>query len=202
MAIFLVLAIAYLGSWGVMFRSETFRWTWVQWTFFGTVSTTSVLLTLTSFLLGLICRVNFGKGLPRYRELDSLHQHGIILILISILVNAQDSLDEEDGVKHGEGWDEKVDFPSDAKPTPTFAVAFPAGVDRPAQLSYDRQPFGSREYSPAVQAPPVARVVDAANTTLALSRQDSITSERSVESAASSQNSYSSKSRAKRWIIE
>jgi hypothetical protein len=33
------------------------------------MTSASVLLTMAAFVLGIICRFNFGKGLPRYREL-------------------------------------------------------------------------------------------------------------------------------------
>lgn len=68
MVIFLLLSILYLGGWGVMFVSTTFRWTFTTWTFFSIMATTSVSLTLLSVILGVLCRLNFGKGLARYRE--------------------------------------------------------------------------------------------------------------------------------------
>lgn len=69
MFIFLVLSILYLGGWSLMFLSTTFRWSFVTWRFFSVMATASVLLTVTAFVLGIICRFNFGKGLPRYCEL-------------------------------------------------------------------------------------------------------------------------------------
>jgi hypothetical protein len=70
MLIFLVLSFGYLAGWGAMFASTTFRWTFVQWRFFSLVISSSILLTLITIVLGLICRFNFGKGLLRYRELE------------------------------------------------------------------------------------------------------------------------------------
>lgn len=67
MLAFLVFALIYLGGWGAMFASATFRWTFVEWQFFSLMATASVILTLTLFILGLFCRLNFGKGLARYR---------------------------------------------------------------------------------------------------------------------------------------
>jgi hypothetical protein len=73
MLLFLVLCVAYLGGWGVMFVSTTFRWTFITWSFFSMIATTSVILTVTCLILGLLCRMNFGKGLLRYRELTNNH---------------------------------------------------------------------------------------------------------------------------------
>lgn len=67
MLAFLVLSFGYLLGWGTMFASATFRWTFVRWRFFSLMASGSALLTLIALILGLICRVNFGKGLPRYR---------------------------------------------------------------------------------------------------------------------------------------
>lgn len=70
MAVFLVLCAAYLGGWGAMFGATTFRWTFITWRFFAVMASASVALTLVSFILGIICRINFGKGLSRYCELS------------------------------------------------------------------------------------------------------------------------------------
>ena len=68
MFIFLVLSLLYLGGWGVMFFATTFAWTFMTWTFFAVMASTSVFLAFTSFVLGVICRYNFGKGLHRHRK--------------------------------------------------------------------------------------------------------------------------------------
>lgn len=72
MLVFLVFTFGYLAGWGAMFASTTFRWTFVQWRFFSLVASGSVMLTLLVLLLGIVCRVNFGKGLLRYREPNSM----------------------------------------------------------------------------------------------------------------------------------
>lgn len=68
MFIFLVLSILYLSGWSVMFLSTTFRWTFITWRFFSIMASASVLLTLVAFVIGVVCRYNFGKGLNRYRK--------------------------------------------------------------------------------------------------------------------------------------
>lgn len=136
MLVFLVLSLGYLAGWGVMFASTTFRWTFVQWRFFSLIASASVLLTLMAFILGVICRLNFGKGLPRY-------------------LNAQELIPDErvpDPFKSSTNdYDpEKVDFPSDV--IPTFSVAFGLGdeVPPPNQMFTGRQ-RGPRFYNETME---------------------------------------------------
>lgn len=72
MFVFLVLSILYLGGWSVMFLADTFRWLFVVWRFFSLMATASVFLTIVAFVLGVVCRYNFGKGLPRYCKSPSI----------------------------------------------------------------------------------------------------------------------------------
>jgi len=102
MFIFLSLSMLYLGGWGFMFFSTTFRWTFITWRFFSIMASASVLLTVLSIILGVICHYNFGKGLTRY-------------------LNAQQPLDEGDFLpSYGSSEIEKVAFPSWEKPLPTY----------------------------------------------------------------------------------
>lgn len=68
---FLALGFLYLVGWGAMFAAPTFRWTFVQWRFFSLMAIASVLLTIATLVLGVLCRLSFGKGLPRYRTSPS-----------------------------------------------------------------------------------------------------------------------------------
>lgn len=65
---FLLVGLGYLAGWASMFAAATFRWTFVQWRFFSVMASASVLLAFITLVLGIICRFNFGKGLPRYCE--------------------------------------------------------------------------------------------------------------------------------------
>ena len=67
MVVFVVVAALYLTGFGVMFVSRTFRWTFQEWTLFAVIAAISVALALMAFILGIVCRCNFGKGLLRYR---------------------------------------------------------------------------------------------------------------------------------------
>jgi len=140
MHVFLFLSFMYLIGFSVMFISPTFRWTFVQWRFFSLMATASVLLAFVSFVFGIVCRMNFGKGLAR-------------------LLNAQEELPGDDFVPaHTSYYDkdsedaEKFDFPPSDGPIPTFSVAFGSGpeVPPPAQMKFGSGPtrsMGPRFYS-------------------------------------------------------
>ena len=79
MMMFLAVAVLVLAGWGAMFVAATFRWTYVTWLFFRIMTTAAVLLALTVLILGIVCRVNFGKGLTRYRT----SRQSLYLVLFS-----------------------------------------------------------------------------------------------------------------------
>jgi len=66
MAVFLGMSTLYLASWGTMFISASFRWTFLEWRFFGLMASASVLLTLSALITGIACRLGFGTGLPEH----------------------------------------------------------------------------------------------------------------------------------------
>lgn len=68
MIVFIVLSALYLVGWGAMFDSPTFRWTFVEWGFFGSMAANSAVLVLIGLIVGIMCRMNFDKGLVHYRE--------------------------------------------------------------------------------------------------------------------------------------
>ena len=68
MAVFLILSALYLVGFGVMFDSDSFRWTFVEWGFFGATVSLSALLVLLCLTLGIMCRLNFDQGLVHYRK--------------------------------------------------------------------------------------------------------------------------------------
>jgi hypothetical protein len=208
MLIFLILSFGYLLGWGVMFASATFRWTFVQWRFFGLMASGSALLTLMACIMGLICRMNFGRGLLRY------------------LTAQEPILDEAvPDAYYPSTNDEKVDFPSHAQIIPTFSVAFGSGGDVPPPtqmfVGHQRGPrFYGESQVPSEQhmdghvadSPPTytrSLSPEHGGPQPSLTRQDSLSSEGSVGSSRSEKtvernNSQSSQasSRSKRWVIE
>jgi hypothetical protein len=144
MLIFLLLSSFYLAGWAVMFFSTTFRWTFSSWRFFAVNASASVFLTVSCFLLGIVCHFNFGKGLVPY-------------------INAQDG----DDFVYDNGSDiEKVAYPSNEKAIPTYSATFGSGSEVPPPSRWfpanlgprffnrSAQPFDNRQKSPI--SPPAA----------------------------------------------
>lgn len=120
------MCLGYLAGWGAMFDSMTFRWTYMTWTFFGVMTTVSVFLTMLSLILGIICRFNFGKGLPYYCAW-SIFVACALLLMLRTIVNAQEPIEGFDTVIAGDP--EKVVFPSSKEQT--FPVAFGSRIQIP-----------------------------------------------------------------------
>jgi len=178
MFIFLSLSMLYLGGWGFMFFSTTFRWTFITWRFFSVMASASVLLTVLSIILGVICRYNFGKGLTRY-------------------LNAQQPLDEGDFLPSYESLEiEKVAFPSSEKPFPTYAC-FEKRVVGPRFFNKSAEPFETSACGLALPLPVLQRKLN----DVQVHRSDSHGSTRSSSSQYSfdSDNSHVGN---KRWVIE
>jgi len=141
MIIFLLLSVLYLAGWSLMLFSTTFRWTFVTWAFFGINFSASVFLAVVAFILGIVCRLNFGKGLPRY-------------------LNAHQSLSED----HGYYYDadiEKVSFPS-ANPVLAYPAVFEVQSESHSQgSSFTKGPRFFNVSAPPFEAEPVKRPLDA-----------------------------------------
>jgi len=121
MIVFLVLSTLYLVGWGAMFDSPTFRWTFFQWGFFGAMASVSALLVLIGFIVGVMCHLNFNKGLVDYLNAEEPLQEGSFI---------QKEPDEESIA------DEKFDFPPTRHPIPTFSASFGSNnnVPLPGQM--------------------------------------------------------------------
>lgn len=190
MIVFLVLSALYLVGWGAMFDSPTFRWTFVQWGFFGAMASVSALLILIGFIVGIMCYLNFDKGLVHYLNAEEPLQEGSFI---------QKEPDEESISE------EKFDFPSTRHPIPTFSGSF-GSSNVPGQM-------GPRFFNQS--AVPFDRPVDTESGTY--SSVDHSTqpkpgstsplarnvSERSTSSQASSTVSTNAPSMGRsRWVIE
>ncbi|KAL4249726.1 hypothetical protein ABKN59_006531 [Abortiporus biennis] len=66
MGVFLGLCFTYVACWGIMFYSQVYRWTWIQWPFFACMTVTSFIVFIGSGVLGIICWLNFNNGLAQY----------------------------------------------------------------------------------------------------------------------------------------
>jgi len=223
MKAFLLLSLLYLLGWGAMFAAPTFRWTFVQWRFFSIMASASVFLILISLLLGVVCRINFGKGLSRYLNDEELIPDDNDTFAPQFF--EKDSYDVE-----------KVDYPSNLDAIPTFSATFRRDPDiSPPPPTYittaqiARSPFEDPVMPNPFEEQPLGH-----SRSLTVSSQHSTSSEHSEHSIHSSysfirpdgslarqhsgssqKSSYSTRSigssgspesgrppRSKRWIIE
>jgi len=72
MWIFLGIAFFILSGWSIMFYSIVYRWTFLQWPFMGCFVVASLVLLVSTVILGIICRMNFGKGLKQYLHAEAV----------------------------------------------------------------------------------------------------------------------------------
>ncbi|KAF8990257.1 hypothetical protein BDQ17DRAFT_1433912 [Cyathus striatus] len=66
MILFIFISLAIMIGWATMFYSQVYRWTFLQWPYLGCFTVASFILLIVTILLGLICRLNFGKGHAEY----------------------------------------------------------------------------------------------------------------------------------------
>jgi len=195
--VFLALSALYLVGWSVMFDSQTFRWTFVQWGFFGATLSLSALLVLIGFILGIVCRLNFDKGLVNY-------------------LNAGGSLQDDSFIQcvpgAGDPFDEKIDFPSTHLPIPTFLLTVGSN-DKPSQMRFQTGPrFFNQSAAPIDLRPdtdsdtmPFATLStlpesDTLDLTRALTHKGNQHSTSSQASSTVTMNDPST--RQSRWVIE
>lgn len=69
--VFIVLAFLLFSGSLIMFYSDTYRWTFYAWPNMGCFTTASIVLVFASFVLGLLCRLNFGQGLSQYLHAEA-----------------------------------------------------------------------------------------------------------------------------------
>ncbi|KAH8100487.1 hypothetical protein BXZ70DRAFT_1022326, partial [Cristinia sonorae] len=191
MLIFLAFSLLYLVGWSAMFVSNTFRLTFLQWRFFSLMTSASVFLTAVTLVLGIICRINFGRGLRHHLEAEEL-------------------IEDDDTTYYDEKSDyEKVAFPPSNAPVPTFSVAFHSGpaMPPPALSNFAPQFYGpTTTYNPTLvynygaTSPPHA-FSPTHSPEKGLARHESGSSHHSVASTSSGSSSGHSQ-RSKRWIIE
>ncbi|CCM00316.1 uncharacterized protein FIBRA_02346 [Fibroporia radiculosa] len=185
MLVFLFVSLLYLGAWGGMFAAATFRWTFVQWRFFSIIVSATVVLSLTTFIMGIVCRVNFGKGLSHYLNA----REPLTDDYNNFLPTAIDSKCGEDV--------EKAEFPSSELPIPTYAAALSPTASissasiAPAQL-------GPRFYN--ISGGPFELQQDASFSDAASSRTAATDTNSLKRNPSNISNTSSTQS--KRWVIE
>ncbi|KAF5375349.1 hypothetical protein D9615_008029 [Tricholomella constricta] len=71
MVVFLGIAFVILSGWSIMFYSIVYRWSFMEWPYLGCFTVASLVLIIASVVLGVICRLNFGKGLAQYLQAEA-----------------------------------------------------------------------------------------------------------------------------------
>lgn len=71
LAVFIVLGFLFILFSALMFYSAVYRWTFYAWPNFGCFVTASLILLVATFVLGILCRLNFGKGLSQYLHAEA-----------------------------------------------------------------------------------------------------------------------------------
>ena len=66
MRIFLLLCFAYIVSWGIMFYSEVYRYTFISWPFFAAMTVIFFVVMFATGAAGVLAWLNFGKGLAEF----------------------------------------------------------------------------------------------------------------------------------------
>ena len=69
--IFFVISSILLVISSVMFASGVYRTIFARWSFFATLTVTSFVLLILTTALGVLCRLNFGKGLAEYLDVSA-----------------------------------------------------------------------------------------------------------------------------------
>jgi hypothetical protein len=190
MMIFLVLTIGYLAGLCTMFLSDTFRWTFMEWRFFSLVALASVVLATLAFILGVVCRFNFGKGLPHY-------------------LNAEEILPGDDFEPAYPSDVEKFDFPSNEKVIPTFAATLDV-IPSASDMTIHNESVEVKHAETSIAFPFTVHVRspsdgssisrhDASNERTAL---DNSSDSRSHSRTNSNRSQASDASIHKRWVIE
>jgi len=63
---FLAVAFFFLFAWSMMFYSRVYRFTFLDWPFFGSMTVTSFMTLISSTVFTMVCLRNYGKGLSEW----------------------------------------------------------------------------------------------------------------------------------------
>ncbi|OSD03730.1 hypothetical protein PYCCODRAFT_1466642 [Trametes coccinea BRFM310] len=72
MAAFIFLTVCYIVGWSVMFYSQVYRWTFIEWPFFGCATLVSFVVMMGALIFGIICWTGFDKGLAHYLHVEAV----------------------------------------------------------------------------------------------------------------------------------
>ncbi|KAH8101293.1 hypothetical protein BXZ70DRAFT_121848 [Cristinia sonorae] len=72
MILFFSICFIYIACWSIMFYSQVYRWTWMQWPFFASMAIASFIVLIASGAFAVMCMLNFDKGLAHYLHVESV----------------------------------------------------------------------------------------------------------------------------------
>ncbi|TCD64570.1 hypothetical protein EIP91_003897 [Steccherinum ochraceum] len=72
MTVFLLVCFIYLATWPMMFFSDVYRWTWLQWPFFASMSAVSFVVLVCAGVFAVGCLINFNRGLAHYLHVEDV----------------------------------------------------------------------------------------------------------------------------------
>jgi hypothetical protein len=67
---FLAIALFFLFAWSMMLYSRVYRFTFIDWPFFGCMTVTSFVALISSTVIAFVCLRNYGKGLSEWLHLE------------------------------------------------------------------------------------------------------------------------------------
>ncbi|THH16282.1 hypothetical protein EW146_g4323 [Bondarzewia mesenterica] len=70
MVAFSAIGFVFITCWSIMFYSRVYRFTFVDWPFFGSMTVSSFIVMILSVVFGIISRLNFKHGLTQYLDME------------------------------------------------------------------------------------------------------------------------------------
>ncbi|KAI0063019.1 hypothetical protein BV25DRAFT_1915747 [Artomyces pyxidatus] len=70
MVAFLCTGFVFVAEWSIMFYSEVYRFTFVDWPFFGAMTIASFVVIISSAVFGIVCWLRFDMGLKQYLRVE------------------------------------------------------------------------------------------------------------------------------------
>jgi len=72
MLAFLLIDFVFFTAWAIMYYSEVYRWTWIQWPFFASLTACAQVIMAATIVIGTICWRQFGNGLAHYLHVEKV----------------------------------------------------------------------------------------------------------------------------------
>ncbi|KAJ7442139.1 hypothetical protein B0H11DRAFT_495803 [Mycena galericulata] len=114
MIAFFAIAFYFIAGWSVMFYSQVYRWTFIQWPNLGCFTVASFILIIASVILAAVCSRNFDKGLAQYLHAEAA---------LASLNFAPEVFENSDVEKSGKSYYEEPEYPMPIFEPPSSKLA-------------------------------------------------------------------------------